>query len=69
MKRHKVKVVVLQDGKIVVENLPVRAGQRVEVTVEIEEPLKRRWPLKGLPVRLKDPFGPAIPDSDWDADK
>ena len=69
MKRHKKKVIVLQDGKVVVENLPVRAGQRVEVTVDIEEPVKPRWPLKGLPVRLEDPFGPAVPESEWDAER
>ncbi|MFN2238871.1 MAG: hypothetical protein ABR524_05735 [Thermoanaerobaculia bacterium] len=69
MKRHKARVVVLQDGKVVVEDLPVRAGQSVEVTIDIEDPVRPRWPLRGLPVRLKDPFGPAVPDSEWDAGK
>jgi hypothetical protein len=58
MKEHKVKVVVLQDGRVVVENVPVKIGTTVEVTVRVEEPVK-----------YHDPFGAAIDPTEWDAEK
>lgn len=67
MKEKKIEVLVLEDGRIVLEDLPVRKGQQVEVTVRIEEPVEPTWPLRGLPVRLKDPFLPAISESEWEA--
>lgn len=67
MKEKKIEVLVLEDGRIVIENLPVRAGQQVEVIVRIEESAEPGWPLRGLPVTLKDPFLPAIPESEWEA--
>lgn len=51
------------------EDLPVRKGQQVEVTVRIDEPVEPTWPLRGLPVRLTDPFLPANPESEWEADR
>lgn len=69
MKEHKVKVVVLQDGKVVIENVPVKSGTTVEVTIQIEEPVTPTWPLRGTPVKYRDPFGAAIDPSEWDAEK
>lgn len=69
MKERKYKVVVLRDGKIEIEDSSFTSGQRAEVTVRIEEPVKQPYPLRGLPVRLVDPFGPADDDSEWDAEK
>ena len=28
---------------------------------------KERYPLRGTVLRYDDPFGPAVPDSDWEA--
>lgn len=58
MKEHKVKVVVLEDGRIVIDNVPVKSGTTVEATVQQE-----------LPVEYRDPFGPATDPSEWDAEK
>jgi hypothetical protein len=69
MKERKYKVVVLRDGKIVIEDAAFTSGQRAEVTVRIEEPARPAYPLRGLPVRLIDPFGPAIDESEWDAER
>jgi hypothetical protein len=56
MKEHKFKVVVLRDGRIVVDGVPVAEGQEVEVTVRIEDPVPVTHPLFGLPFRYIEPF-------------
>jgi len=65
MKEMKVKVIVLDDGRIVIEDVPVLPGQQVEVTIAIDDPVLPAFPLRGLPFRLDDPFGPAVDPSEW----
>lgn len=67
MKEQKFRIVILEDGRLIVENLPVKKGQQVEVVVRIEEPSTPAFSLRGLPVRYKEPFAPATDESDWDA--
>jgi hypothetical protein len=67
MRKHKVRVVVLEDGKVVVEGVPVKKGQRIEVTISVQEQVPPAYPLRGLPVRYDKPFLPATDESDWDA--
>lgn len=68
MKEHKVRVIVLEDGKVVVDGIPVTKGQHVEVIIRVEKPAPT-YPLRGLPVQYKDPLLPAVPESEWDAPK
>jgi hypothetical protein len=65
MKEHKAKVLVLADGRVVIEGVPVTEGQEVEVTIRIQEPIPPVYPLRGLPFRLDDPFKPAVDPSEW----
>jgi len=67
MKEHKFKVVVLRDGSVVVDGVPVTQGQEVEVTVRVEDPVPITNPLFGLPFRYIEPFEPAVDPSEWDA--
>ena len=67
MKEHKFKVVVLRDGRVVVDGVPVTEGQEVEVTVRVEDPAPVTYPLFGLPFRYIEPFEPAVDPSEWDA--
>ena len=60
MKEHKFKVVVLKDGQVVVDGVPVKEGQEVEVTIRIEESLPATY-------RYIEPFEPAVDPSEWDA--
>ena len=69
MKEHKFKVVVLENGKVVVDGIPVTKGQQVEVVIRVEEPAKPTYPQRGLPIRYEEPFLPAVPESEWDASK
>jgi hypothetical protein len=66
MKEFKIRITVLDDGKILIENLPVKVGQQVEVTVRIDDVPGLSFPLRGRPVRFHEPFLPAVPDEDWD---
>jgi hypothetical protein len=65
MKEYKVKVIVLDDGRVVIEGVPVVEGQQIEVTIKISDPVSPGYPLRGLPFRLDDPFGPAVDPSEW----
>jgi hypothetical protein len=67
MKEHKFKVVVLKDGQVVVDGVPVTEGQEVEVTILIEDPAPVPHPRFGLPFRYVEPFEPAVDPSEWDA--
>jgi hypothetical protein len=67
MKTHKVTTVVLKNGKIVLDDLPVIEGDEVEVTIEVLDRYPVTYPLHGAPFRYDDPFGPAVDPSEWDA--
>jgi hypothetical protein len=67
MKTHKLKVLVMKNGKIVIEDLPVVEGDEVEVSIQILDRVPVTYPLHGAPFRYDDPFGPAVDPSDWDA--
>jgi len=69
MKEHRGSVVVLSDGRVVVDGVPVTKGQQVEVTIRIDEPSRAPHPLRGLPVGYDEPFGPAVDEPEWDASK
>jgi len=69
MKDFKIKVVVMADGRIVLNGVPVIKGQHVEVTLRVEEPSEFSYPLRGLPVHYEDPFEPAVEESEWNAAK
>ena len=65
MKEYTVKVTVRDDGRVVLDGVPVVEGQQIEVTIKIEDPVLPAYPLRGLPFRLADPFGPAVDPSEW----
>jgi len=65
-----------EDGKLTIEHLPFRAGERVEVVV-VAKPGKSprqdngpkpedRYPLRGKLYQFHDPFTPVAAE-DWDA--
>jgi hypothetical protein len=78
MTAHRVETTVTEDGTLALKNLPIRAGERVEIIILMgggpppssaqSESDANRFPLRGLqPYRYDDPFGPAVPEEDWDA--
>jgi len=63
-------VVVREDGQVVVDDLPVKAGDRVRVQVLIpDEQTEDRalYPLRGkTPYKFENPTDPVMPE-DWEA--
>ena len=68
----RIETTVGDGGRVLLENLPYPAGLPIEVIVlaqaDIDEPTPS-YPLRGTSIvyRDYDPFGPAVPDENWDA--
>lgn len=68
MKEQKIKVVIVEDGKLEIDGLPVRKGDELEVTIRSPREGKPSFPLRGVPVKYTEPFLP-VDDVEWDAQK
>jgi hypothetical protein len=69
MEAYRTEVTLPADGKLSLDNLPFRAGDRVEVIVLGPRRTGRtadRYPLRGTTVRYLDPTGP-VAEADWEA--
>ena len=78
---HEVEAIVHPDGTVRIDAVPFPVGNRLRVILsaaapvpphrhsaeEFERSRQIRSELKGSVTRYDDPFGPAIPESDWDA--
>ena len=72
MRAHEEDVTVEEDGIVEVDDLPVKAGDRVRVIVLMpEEPSasNERYPLRGrAPYRFDRPTDPVAPE-DWEPEE
>jgi hypothetical protein len=69
MQAYRVETILQQDGTLTLSNLPLRAGETVEVIVLVQSPVaveRQRYPLRGMPVRYVDPTEP-VAQADWEA--
>ncbi|MGE0601545.1 MAG: hypothetical protein AB7J35_19030 [Dehalococcoidia bacterium] len=62
----------LQSSTLDVPELAELIGKDVEIVVtEVREPVpdsaEERYELRGSVLKYEDPFGPAVPEEDWDA--
>ncbi len=67
MSVYKMLVTVLKDGVIVIDGLPVKKGDEVEVVVSLRESGGRaadRYPLWGKPFRYDRPFD-SVAEDEW----
>ena len=70
---HRTRAVVQPDGKLIVSDLPFKAGENVDVIViavsapgvAAADEVQER--LRGTVVKDEHPFEPAVPADDWDA--
>jgi hypothetical protein len=78
MTAHRIEATLSEDGMLALWDLPFRAGDRVEVIVLADDNQRasnsrsnaQRFPLRGTqPYRFDDPFGPAVPEEEWEAMK
>ena len=64
---HRVEAILTEDGRLLLDELPFRAGQAVEVIVlpaSIAGQLPAGHSLHGMVIRFDDPTGP-VADQDW----
>lgn len=67
MSAHHVEITLSQDGKLMLDELPFRAGDTVEVII-LAHPKRngRKYSLRGKPFEYVDPTDPVALD-DWEA--
>ena len=64
---HRVDAVLSEDGKLLLEELPFRAGQAVEVIVlSAARPIPSFGTLHGTVLRYDEPTAP-VAEADWGA--
>ena len=68
MSAHHVEITLSQDGKLMLDELPFRAGDTVEVIILARQPKSngQEYSLRGTPIRYIDPTDP-VAEQDWDA--
>jgi len=69
MQAYRVETTVQQDGSLVVRNLPLQAGEEVEVIILIRPllaPTHNPYSLHGTPITYRDPTT-SVAESDWEA--
>lgn len=67
MQAYRIETVVEKDGSLVLRDVPIQAGEQVEVIVLVRDHFRgsEKYPLRGLPIRYDAPTEP-IAESDWD---
>jgi hypothetical protein len=69
MQAYRQETVIQHDGTLTLRDLPLQAGEKVEVIIIVQSPTARSqasYPLRGTPVTYIDPTEP-VADSDWEA--
>lgn len=71
MQAYHVNTTIQEDGTLTVSNLPLQAGQAVEVIILVQPSTTRpqgRYPLRGMPITYIDPTEP-VAEADWEASR
>lgn len=68
----RIRTQVNQNHELILQNLPLSKGKRVEVIIledDSENSLttEERFPLRSRPIRYDDPFNSATGSTDWEA--
>ncbi|KPV54456.1 hypothetical protein SE17_03650 [Kouleothrix aurantiaca] len=69
MQAYRHETIILHNGTLTLRDLPLQAGEKVEVIIIVQsspERVKPNYPLRGLPVTYIDPTEP-IAEADWEA--
>ncbi|MDJ1183098.1 hypothetical protein [Roseofilum casamattae] len=66
MNAHKLATTFIENGTLILKDLPFQAGDSVEIII-LQQPQRSEYPLQGKqPYRYDDPFEPAVSVEDWD---
>ena len=69
MQAYRVETTLEQDGTLTLSNLPLRAGEAVEVIILVQPPSvvsHQHYPLRGTSVHYSEPTEP-VAQEDWEA--
>ena len=69
MNAHRIETALTENGKLSLQNLPFRKGDKVEVIILDRSSSKTNsdsYPLRGTVIGYDDPFEPATSAEDWD---
>ena len=68
MSAHHIEITLSQDGKLMLDELPFRAGDTVEVIILAQQSKQngQDYPLRGQPIKYVEPTDP-VAETDWDA--
>jgi hypothetical protein len=68
MSAHYVEITLSQDGKLMLDELPFRAGDTVEVIILSQQSRRngREYSLRGKAIEYVDPTEP-VAEEDWEA--
>jgi hypothetical protein len=69
MQAYRVKATIQKDGKLMVSNLPLQAGEAVEVIILVQSSVvqrQNRYPLRGMPITYINPTEP-VTEAEWEA--
>ena len=67
MELHYIQKPVLPNGTIVINELPFKAGEMINITLEKAKQIdpNNPYPLRGTPYSYEDPFSPLLDPEDW----
>jgi hypothetical protein len=69
MQAYRIETTLTQDGTLTVSNLPLRAGEAVEIIILVQSPVRvshPQYPLRGMPIQYREPTEP-VAQADWEA--
>ncbi|GAB4217164.1 MAG: hypothetical protein OHK0022_59140 [Roseiflexaceae bacterium] len=68
MQAYRIETTIQQSGTLKVDNLPLQAGEKVEVIILVQptNPAGVRYPLHGVPITYHQPTDPVASD-DWES--
>lgn len=69
MQAIRIETTIEHDGELTLDNLPIHAGENVEIIILLnpKAPSNRNlYSLHGLPVIYNEPFDP-VAENEWDA--
>jgi hypothetical protein len=67
MQEFRTKTTIAQDGQLSIKGLPFRKGETVEVIVLTQDlkPGAERYPLRGKPFKLHQPYK-SVAEDEWE---
>ena len=67
MDTHWIETALIENGKLLLKNLPFKKGDEVEVIiVEKKQKKSKLGSLKGTVIEYEEPFEAATSDEDWE---